>query len=182
MNAPTPITAPEVCGLDLGKLEETARAAAVHAPGVWESDRVESEGGRGKFNAYHVLCDAPNPYAKRPWSAIVDTHNSEIICEHEDEDSRWDEPGRVVTEHIAAFGPPTALRLISDLRAANTALLHEQLRASVLLGMAKACRSKFEEYAVLHHRKGTPEGAEKAAANQTMATLCDDAIRQVERS
>lgn len=45
-----------------------------------------------------------------------------------------------------------------------------------LLTALATCRGRFEEYALLHHRKGTPEGAEKAVANQTMATLCDDLI------
>lgn len=49
-----------------------------------------------------------------------------------------------------------------------------------LLGVLKACRSRFEEYALLHYRKRTAEGDEKALSNQRMATLCDDAIAKAE--
>lgn len=51
-----------------------------------------------------------------------------------------------------------------------------------LVEALKACRSKFEEYALNHYRKRTAEGDEKAAANQRMATLCDDALAKAAQS
>lgn len=104
--------------LDLCAMENVAREAARVAPGPWERDSVDSEGGHGKFAASAVY--ATGVYLSGQNPAIVDTHNSEIACIYteadEDGATSWDEPGRLVCEHIATFDPPTALRLIEEQR------------------------------------------------------------------
>lgn len=47
-----------------------------------------------------------------------------------------------------------------------------------LLAALATCRSRFEDYAVQHSRKATPEGEEKARANQRMVSLCEGAINR----
>lgn len=108
----------------ISTLEAGARAAAKVAPGEWESDYIDSEGGHGKFRAFAVFCDLAYYGATR--AAIVDTHNNEngeIRVEHdEDGATSWDENARLVCEHIANFDPPTALRLLTEREAHLAAL------------------------------------------------------------
>lgn len=44
------------------------------------------------------------------------------------------------------------------------------------------CRDRFNEYALLHYRKRTAEGDEKALSNAHMAEMCDAALRAAEAS
>lgn len=71
-------------------LQELRALSEKAAPGPWEEDTVDSEGGYGHFKAYAVS----GPDGK----TICDTHNSEVATLHEehDEDGRvmWDETGR----------------------------------------------------------------------------------------
>lgn len=114
-NAPTPITAPEVCGLDLGKLEEVARAAT---QGDWGMSGVR---GRLEGNSVHTIYAGPKQ------------ENIAAVFFNERTGDGFSD-----AKFIGLCKPETTLRLISDLRAANTALLREQLRASVLLGALRA--------------------------------------------
>jgi len=47
---------------------------------------------------------------------------------------------------------------------------------AALVEALDACKVKFAEYALLHYRKRTPDGDEKAMANQRMADMCDAAL------
>jgi len=73
---------------------------------------------------------------------------------------------------------PSASEALAQMERGFWILMDEN---AALLEALKACRSKFEEYAVLHYRKRTAEGDEKALANQRMATLCDEAVAKAER-
>ena len=136
-NAPTPITAPEVCGLDLGKLEEVARAAT---PGPW---RRQDHTGPYRF-------EKPEEWLGYAWIGHGGEADGRFMASVAEMDRRkdaskpWREQASADALHIATFDPPTVLRLISDLRAANTALLREQLRASVLLEMMKTALARVD--------------------------------------
>lgn len=54
----------------------------------------------------------------------------------------------------------------------------EELIDQLAEALGKA-HAKFAEYAELHFAKGTPEGAEKALANHTMASICRNAMAKV---
>lgn len=74
-------------------------------------------------------------------------------------DAQWRcNRARVKAAHIAT---------LFDTRAPSDAALVEAL---------DACKVKFAEYALLHYRKRTPDGDEKAMANQRMADMCDAAL------
>lgn len=82
-------------------------------------------------------------------------------------DTRLEEARDVVRRALAAADNANA--------AGEEAVLRMAASEETLAALKKA-RAKFEEYALSHHRKGTPEGEAKAKTNQDMATLCDDAI------
>jgi hypothetical protein len=181
---------------DLEGLRKVAEEAIKAAPGDWEADSVDGEDGRGKYRAYAVFID--KPYYGKPQSSIVDTHNSEIACVHEEHDEygghRWDEPGRTICEHIAAFDPPTVLALLSELEAVKEQLkeagtyteAHERLddlareriaaaeaalstlKREVVDGL-KLAEGWFRDYERQHRAKGTSEGNLKADTNEERA-------------
>lgn len=98
------------------ELRKVALAAAKEAPGEWWRDDTLGEDGRGRYRASAVFIERQT-YGSD--TALIDTINSDATCIHEDEDGRWDEPGRIITAHIATFDPPTILRLLSALEGAE---------------------------------------------------------------
>lgn len=118
----------------LDSLEAVARAAMKYAPGDWERDSIDAEDGNGKFKASAIFCDPDPLYPNQIWRQIVDTQSSDVVCIHteydEDGATSWDEPGRVITDHIATFDPPEALSLIEQVRSSTREVdrLREALR------------------------------------------------------
>lgn len=107
------MTADQNRALDYEALKKIAEAAAREAPGDWWRDDVDGEDGRGRYRASAVFIERQT-YGSD--TSLIDTINSDATCIHEDEDGRWDEPGRVITAHIATFDPPTVLALIEAVR------------------------------------------------------------------
>lgn len=103
---------------DLNAMREATERAARIAPGQWEDDRVEAEGGHGDYWAYAVLAGPSD----KPVT-LVDTINSDnaLLEEERDEDGRilWDENGRQIAAFIALWNPANAKWLLSRLEQAE---------------------------------------------------------------
>ncbi len=105
----------------LDEWKRLAGAAAKAAPGDWDTDTIDNDGGgSGHFDSYCVfIAGKPGEIGK----GIVDTLNSDNISVEVDVDEdgirAWDENGRRVVEYIAAFDPPATLALIAEVERLN---------------------------------------------------------------
>lgn len=105
----------------LEEWKRLAEAATKAAPGDWDTDTIDNDGGgSGHFDSYCVfIAGKPGEIGK----GIVDTLNSDNISVEVDGDEdrirAWDENGRRVVEYIAAFDPPATLALIAEVERLN---------------------------------------------------------------
>lgn len=130
----------------LDEWKRLAGAAAKAAPGDWDTDTIDNDGGgSGHFDSYCVfIAGKPGEIGK----GIVDTLNSDNISVEVDGDEdgirAWDENGRRVVEYIAAFDPPATLALIAEVERLRAEA--ETIRDLVLSEAAKVANEKRDEY------------------------------------
>lgn len=94
------------------KLRKLAEAAAKVAPGPWEADGEETEGGWGKHDEF-VILDAQG---RRLCGTENADHTFGSISEENDGDGghyQWNEPARVLMHFIAACDPVAILSLLA---------------------------------------------------------------------